>query len=194
MYMSDLAATGQEWYQRAKRGIQQYETLINRILRIANLTARKTLLDSLGDRKDSESLSNRYEWARYGVSQVESFVPLNYAFFDLERRQKRIGTLEELVTELVPKVDQAERTYGILPDPVVTEKEVIKVIEREKVVETTRVVGEEFLGLPVRTWLWITGGTAAFALGVVGFIALTAKPKARLHARPSMAGVRRRSG
>jgi len=113
-----LGQTGLEWYQRAKRAMAQFRDLVARTNRIANKTAREAIFEWIGSPTVDGTISERYAAVEADVLyDVEAYTPYNYNAYQLERRQNRVEDLEGFLEDLQPKVQDAERLYGILPAP-----------------------------------------------------------------------------
>lgn len=111
-----LGATGQEWYDRAKRSMATFADLYGRVPTIANQPARTDILAWVGNDITVDSPYYKYQSVKADVQQnVESFTPPNTFAYDIERRQNRVVELEEVNVDFQKKVGDALSTYGVIP-------------------------------------------------------------------------------
>lgn len=111
-----LGATGQEWYDRAKRSMATFADLYARVPTIANQQARTDILAWVGNDITVDSPYYKYQSVKADVEQnVESFKPPNTFAYDIERRQDRVVELEEVNVDFSKKVGDALGQYGIIP-------------------------------------------------------------------------------
>lgn len=109
-----------KWYERAKRKVQEFDALAARAARIANLAVREDIQKSLiGDPSDSSSGLYARNAVAYNVSQVEDASPANYRVYAFSQQRNRVERLDDFTEALEEEVGQAERLYGLTPEPTV---------------------------------------------------------------------------
>lgn len=157
--MGTLGQTGAEYYQRAKDYLVRYVALVNNINRIANKESRESFIKELGSVSVADSPAYRAASVQDDVGQVEAHVPPATEVYDIQRRRNRVDKLGEILKSFEPRVAEAQSRFGVLPE---TQVKLVKEVVREP----GKLIEEEFLGLPVKTWLYIAGGAAAVGIGV----------------------------
>lgn len=174
-----LGETGEEIHSRAKRYVPAYEALYDKAKRIKNDEEMKRLVALFGEGSKAEDRMPDYYYreVKQYLQRVEGTIPISsgYAIWTSGRRPiHRVDGLQSALKSLEPQVEEAAKRYGLMPTAAPT-----KIIEREKLVE--RIVEGEFMGLPVKTWLYISGGVAAAGILTAVVVAATkTKPKARV--------------
>lgn len=122
-----LGQAEQQWFARAKAAVAMYDNLVERIRRIASPPVREDLLSRfVGNPNNPESAVYRRNSVAFNVSEAESYTPVNYLVYQPDRVKNRVTKLENWDRELREEVEAAERTYGLLPEPVVVERVVEK--------------------------------------------------------------------
>jgi hypothetical protein len=117
------ADTNQDWYNRAKREIAQFDGYVERLRRLANRQVREDLWkEYVGDPADSESGSYRRNSVASDVASAESYTPINYMEFSKATDRNRITKLDSINSAFKADMDSAEATYGLLPDPQIIER------------------------------------------------------------------------
>lgn len=175
-----LGDTGQEMHEKAKRLLAKWEALYKQAERIKNDEAVKEIMDKVG--KGDKDDSPRYYWneVKQYIAEAEGYVPINYAIWEKGvRAANRLKGFDSAIKNMEPLITDYVRRFGLMP-----EGQKSQVIEKEKIVE--KIVEGEFLGLPTKTWLYISGGVAAAGVLTAVIVAAT-KPAVR--ARPKMAGM-----
>jgi len=156
------ADTDQDWFNRAKREVGQFDSYVERLRRLANKTVRESLWDQyVGDPADSESGAYRRNSVAWNISEAEAYTPVNYMIFAADpaglRVRNRVTRLDSLNSDFKKDLDSAEATYGLLPDPQIVER----IIE-------VRVPGEaaapSFPYVPVL----VTAGAVVLGLALLG--------------------------
>lgn len=120
-----MGQTDQEWYVRAKAAVSKFDSLVERLKKIANRGARESLVSRYG--LDNPTDKDRGKYMRdavfYNVFQAESYTPVNYLVFgSTGPARRRVGDLEDVNRDFSDDVKAAENTYGILPEPVIIER------------------------------------------------------------------------
>lgn len=111
-----MGQTPSDWYRRAKESLAKYNTLIERMNRVANQTERKAIQEYIGSPSTNESAAYRYNSVMSDLQQdVEAFTPPNVGAYQVERRTSRIEKLEDINKTIEAKITNAEAVYGILP-------------------------------------------------------------------------------
>lgn len=124
-----LGTTPEEWYQRAKASIAKFDTLVDRIGKIASEPERKNLVDWIGNSYTVGSPAYKYAEAKRDLLEdVEKVTPPAVESYQVERRTERIEKLEAVNQELESKVVNSENVYGKNTEPI---KEVVITAPRE---------------------------------------------------------------
>lgn len=145
-------STDQQWFEEAKQQVGKYDTLVDRLRKIANKQVREQMAQTfMGDPANPDSGLYRRNSVASDVAEAESFTPVNYFVYGVSRRRNRVTKLREITHDMNEDVRNAEATWGSLPAP--------QIIER--VVEV-QVPGEATPIVPI-----LIGGAA-----VVGVLAL----------------------
>lgn len=131
--------TPEGWYDLAKEELRIYDSLAARTARIANQSARQQIASQYIAGANDPTTAAYARNAVYAdvVYDVERFVPLNYGAYAVERRQERVVRLQEFNDDFEAAVRSAEDTYGILPEPQVITREVIREREIERAPDLT---------------------------------------------------------
>lgn len=121
------ADTNQDWYNRAKREIAQFDGYVERLRRLASRPVREDLWKTyVGDPADSESGAYRRNTVAWHITEAESYTPINYLVFGADdpgmRVRNRVTKLDSLNSAFKADLDSAEATYGLLPEPQIIEK------------------------------------------------------------------------
>lgn len=122
---SSLGQAGQSIYQNAKDQVKRFDSLVERTKKIAVKQVREQIADEFGLGEPGNKDKARYmrEATAYDIGQAESFTPVNYYVFEAPGPAKhRPGNLQGFNNDFQKRVEQAESTYGILPEPQVIEK------------------------------------------------------------------------
>lgn len=116
-----LGANAEEYYLKAKGAIGQFDSLVERVKRIANKTERDGIAVAYGltspENKD-KAMYMRNALA-YDVSEADKFTPTAYeqGFPALGPSRGRVAKLESFNNSFEAAVRNAENLYGILPMP-----------------------------------------------------------------------------
>lgn len=116
-----------DWFNRAKREIEQYDSYVERLRHLANRQARESIWSEyVGDQADSESGAFRRNSVAWHISEAEAYTPVNYMVFAADapglRVRNRVTKLDSLNSSFKKDLDAAEATYGLLPDPQIVER------------------------------------------------------------------------
>lgn len=124
-----LGQSDQTWYNRAKAAVAKYDQLVDRASRIANRTYRENLFALYhSDPKDTDGAWYRRDRVAADVAQAESYTPINYLIYGVERRQNRVEKLEDWNHDFRQDVKWGEEEYGVLPEPqIITEERIVEV-------------------------------------------------------------------
>lgn len=112
-------------YTDAKKQVARFDTLVERTRRLANQAVRDEIIHDYGltDPGDKDKAQYARDAVAYDISRAESFTPPNYYIYEASGPAKnRPGRLREWNSSFNDAVEAAERTYGILPQPVVIER------------------------------------------------------------------------
>jgi len=183
--IGNLGESGEEIHSRAQRYVPSYEALFAKAKRVKNDEEVKRLMSLFGEGRKAEDRMPHYYYAEVKsyLTRAEGAIPVNYQIWTSGTRPiHRVDGLQKALKAMGPEVNEAEKRYGLMPVGQET-----KIIEKERIVE--KIIEGEFMGLPVKTWLYISGGIAAAGVLTAVIVAAT-KPKVK--ARAAVAGTRRR--
>lgn len=122
-----LGATPEQWYQRAKVAVANFDTLFERLKRIAGPVERNRILAWVGTASTDGTPAERYASVKSDLAQdVEAFTPPNVNAYQIDRRTNRIEKLEAFNSQFSELLSTAERNFGTLPDPVVIDRTVLQ--------------------------------------------------------------------
>lgn len=107
-----LGQTGSEWFDRAKKAINNWDALKARADRLTNPTERARILQWMGDPNNSESPAYGYASVRSDFNDAQALVDPGADYADENRRgsarQNRIKRLEDFVRTFSTMVTNAE--------------------------------------------------------------------------------------
>ena len=121
-----LGQDAQQFYVNGKNAIAKFDSLVQRVARVANKTVRDQLIADYG--LSDPSNKNKAMYMRNAlasdVANAEKFSPIAYeeGFPTHGPARGRVTKLNNFDSDLESAVKDAEVTYGILPEPVVIEK------------------------------------------------------------------------
>lgn len=120
-----LGQTGQEIYALAKKELAQFDSLVERTKRLANQASREAIIEEFGltepDNKEKALYARNV--VASDLAKAESYTPVNYDIYYAPGPAKnRPGRLEDWNDSFRDEVKDSERTYGILPEPVIIER------------------------------------------------------------------------
>lgn len=105
--------TDQEWYNEARREVAKYDALVERLRRVAGRQAREDLAARwVGSPSDPGSGLYRRNSVADDIALAESYTPVNYLVFGLERRRGRVRELDDVNDGFEAAVRSAEATWG----------------------------------------------------------------------------------
>jgi hypothetical protein len=128
---SPFLGQGEDLYARAKAAVAQWDSLVDRLRHIANKQVRDDLANTYGINEPGNKDKGQYmrDATASDVATAESYTPINYrVFVGPGPAKNRPGKLEDFDSSLRHDVEDAERTYGSLPDPQVITKTVTQTI------------------------------------------------------------------
>lgn len=117
---SPTLGQGEDLYARAKAALARWNSLVERLKRIANRQVREDLARKYGINEPSNKDKGQYaaNVVAYDISEAEKYVPVNYRIYVGPGPAKnRPGRLEDWNHDLNDDVQEAERLYGSLPEP-----------------------------------------------------------------------------
>lgn len=121
-----LGQDAQTYYTNAKSEIAQFDQLISRTQRIANKTVRDQIASDYGlnDPTNKDKAMYMRNALASDVANAEKFTPLAYeeGFPTHGPARGRVNKLHNFNSDFRHAVENAETTYGILPEPQVIEK------------------------------------------------------------------------
>jgi hypothetical protein len=153
--------TDQEWYEKAKGEIAKFDDLSTRAKKIANKAVREQIWAThVGDVADHDSGAYRRLSVSENIAEAESYTPVNYLFFGPGKTaRERVEDLSDVNHDFRVAVQEAEASWGTLPEP--------QIIER--IVEVPGAPAAEE-GLPVSKIFTVAavGGIAVIGLALLG--------------------------
>ena len=155
-----LGQTAQDYYTNAKQELARFESIAARVARIANQTERNRLIDVFGltEPTNKDKAQYMHNALASDVANAEKFSPIAYeeGFPTHGPARGRVRKLKNFDDDFNSQVSDAEKTYGILPEPVVI----------ERVVTAPGAAGATPSALP---YVLVGGGIVA-ALAITGII------------------------
>lgn len=121
---ASLGQSEQEWYTRAKAAVAKFDSLVERVKRIANKPVREEIAGDYGldSPEDRDLALYRRNSVADQVREAESYQPVNYLIYRDQKARDRVAELEEWNRDFNRDVKDAENAFGILPAPVVVER------------------------------------------------------------------------
>lgn len=118
---ASLGATAQNYYDKAKASVSMFDSLVERVKRIANKAERDGIAVTYGltaPENQDKAMYMRNALA-YDLSEAEKYSPIAYeqGFPALGPSRGRVAKLESFDTAFEAAVKNAENMYGILPEP-----------------------------------------------------------------------------
>lgn len=121
-----LGQTAQDYYNDAKKELARFESIAARVARIANQTERNRLIDVYGltEPTNKDKATYMHNALASDVASAEKYSPIAYeeGFPSHGPSRGRVRKLKNFDDDFDSEVTNAERTYGILPEPVVIER------------------------------------------------------------------------
>jgi hypothetical protein len=113
-----LGQAGQGYYNSAKAAIAQFDSIVERLKKVANQTVRDSIAVQYGLTNAADKTKAFYMRAAlaYDVSVADSSTP-DEGFPPTGPSRGRITKLQSFNTQFSAAVQDAENTYGILPAP-----------------------------------------------------------------------------
>ena len=149
--------TAQDFYNNAIQEIQKFDSIQARAAKIANKSARDTIIDTYGLNNPTDNNKAMYMRGALAsdVANAQKYTPLAYeeGFPTHGPARGRVTKLHNFNRDFDADVTAAETQYGILPEPVVIER-----------VVTTAGAPEDILPYV------LVGGAALAALFITGVI------------------------
>lgn len=116
-----LGQSAQSFYDQAKQQIARFDSLATRTTKIANKAARDQIIQTYGlnDPTNNNLAAYMRNALQSDVSNAESYTPIAYeqGFPTHGPARGRVSKLKDFNDSFQSDVEQAENTYGILPDP-----------------------------------------------------------------------------
>lgn len=117
-----LGQTGVGTYTQVKADIARWDSLVERLRRVANQSARDQIATQFGINNPANKDKGQYlrDRSAYHVSQAESSTPINYDIFAPNTpgpAPKDAADLESFLGDFQTAVQNAEGTYGLLAAP-----------------------------------------------------------------------------
>lgn len=121
-----LGQTAQDYYNKAKRVVADWDALVARVARLANKVDRDRLIDYYGLSEPTNKDKDQYrrEVVASGIATAEKYTPIAYeeGFPTHGPNRKDVDHVGDYVKDLGQEVQTSEATYGTLPQPVVITK------------------------------------------------------------------------
>lgn len=118
-----MGATAQESYVGAQAAIQAFDNLVGRTARIANKTVRDQIVQDYGltDPGNKDKAMYMRQALASDVANADKYTPVAYeqGFPSTGPARGRVTKLMNFNSDYKNAVQDAEVTYGILPEPVV---------------------------------------------------------------------------
>ena len=151
--------TDRGWYDRAKGEVAKFDDLAARTKKIANKAVREQLWAThVGDAADRSSGAYRRESVAQNVAEAESYTPVNHLIFAAgTTARERVDKFSDINHDFRVAVEEAERTWGVLPEP--------QIIER--IVEVPGAPAEGLSGSTILT-VAVVGGLSVIGLALLG--------------------------
>lgn len=123
-----MGQTAENFYFRARQALASFDSLVNRLRRVAYKEGRDMAFRDFGLTNPTNKDLGKYmrDAVAYDLSQADSYTPVAYeqGFPSTGPSRRRVGDLEEVNNDLEDVVKEYERVYGVLPEPVVIDREV----------------------------------------------------------------------
>lgn len=118
---ASLGKTAQDYYNQAKVAVAKFDSLVERLKKVANKTVRDGLAVQYGltDPSNTDKAMYMRNALAFDISDAEKYSPVAYeeGFPSLGPSRGRVSKLESFDAGFEQSVQQAETTYGILPEP-----------------------------------------------------------------------------
>lgn len=118
---ASMGASAQDYYTRGKAAVARFDSLIERVKRIANKSERDGIAVSYGltDPSNTDKAMYMRNALAYDVADAEKYSPIAYeqGFPATGPSRGRVAKLESFDGSFEQAVKSAENTYGILPEP-----------------------------------------------------------------------------
>lgn len=121
------AALGQQGtsnYDRAKRQVSKFDVLLATTRQIANKSVREEIFANyVGDPDSPESGIYKRNGVASDLAEAESYTPVNTLVFTKSTVASRLDRLDDWNERFERAAENAEATWGLLPEPVIIERE-----------------------------------------------------------------------
>lgn len=120
--------TGQGIYDNAKEQIRRFDSFVERTKKLANKQSRERIADDfgLGEPNNKDKAFYERNATAGNVAEADSYTPPNYYIFEVSGPAKnRPARLQDWNHEFKRAVEDAETTWGILPEPQIIERMVL---------------------------------------------------------------------
>lgn len=128
---SPFLGQGEDIYARAKAAVAQWDVIADRLAHVANKVVRDQIATEFGINDPGNKDKGQYERNAVAgdIQTAESYTPVNYrVFVGPGPAKNRPGRLEDFLSDFRRQVEDAERTYGSLPDAQVITKTITQTI------------------------------------------------------------------
>lgn len=116
---SPFLGQGEDIYARAKAAVSQWDSLADRLAHVANKAVRDQIATDFGINSPTNKDKGQYmrNAVAGDIATAESYSPVNYrVFVGPGPAKNRPGDLENFLSDFRRQVEDAEKTYGSLPD------------------------------------------------------------------------------
>lgn len=111
---------GEDLYAQGKAAVAEYDRIYARLQRVGNQTVRNEIAAEFGikDPNDRELAQYQRDALARDIARAESYTPINYRVFVGPGPEKnRPRHMDEFNANFREAVADAERLYGVLPEP-----------------------------------------------------------------------------
>lgn len=130
MGAADLGQQGTSNYDRAKRQVAKFDAFLETTRKIANKAVREDIFAThVGDPENRESGIYQRNVVAGNIAEAEGFTPVNTLVFTQAAVARHLDRLDSSNNGFERAVENAEATWGLLPEPVI--------IERERIIQVT---------------------------------------------------------
>lgn len=123
---ASLGQQGTSNYERAKREVAKFDAALETTRKIANKPVREEIFATyVGDPNDPARESGSYQRnvVAGAIAEAESYTPVNTYVFTQASAVRHLDRLDKTNNGFQRAVTNAEATWGLLPEPVIIERE-----------------------------------------------------------------------